>query len=76
MALLLGWLSCRAVIRMLPRWTTLNAFATVHMGERAAEMLATFGLAYLFYRFAFGGPSRRYFGMGMTVQREEAQRSA
>lgn len=75
-ALLLGGLSCRAVIVMLPRWTALNAFATIHIGERVAEILMTFGLIYLFYRFAFGVPSRRYFGMGMTGQREEAQRRA
>ncbi|MBN8421875.1 MAG: hypothetical protein J0L73_23360 [Verrucomicrobia bacterium] len=67
-----GILALIAIIitwQLFLKWLLDGAFAKVFMLDRAFEALVCCLLCYLSYRFTFGLPSRRYFG----VAREEAK---
>jgi len=44
------------------RWSSKGAFAKMFLMDRFFEALVCGLICYLFYRFTFGPPSRRYFG--------------
>ncbi len=67
-----GILALLAIIitwQLFLKWLLDGAFAKVFMLDRAFEALMCCLLCYLSYRYTFGLPSRRYFG----VAREEAK---
>jgi len=65
----LAWLSFSALRLVWWRW---NRLAGVDAGlsfDRAIGLLLSCGIVYLFYRFTFGLPSRRYFGVAREEER-------
>lgn len=61
-----GILALLAIIitwQLFLKWLFDGAFAKVFMLDRAFEALVCFLLCYLSYRYTFGLPSRRYFGL-------------
>lgn len=73
-AFVLGWMLWRAATKAFAIWSLPHASMAYPAGEREAELLLALGLAYLFYRFTFGLPSRAYHGMVRQDGIEQRQR--
>jgi len=60
---ILGFLSFQVFRVFMGQWLAPTALFWMDFGERAGEFMASFSLWDLFYRVAFGLPSRRYYGL-------------
>lgn len=62
-AIVLSLLVLKACFTTFMQWSAVGAFARPFLGQRFIEALMSSAMVYLFYRFTFGLPSRRYFGV-------------
>lgn len=62
-AIVLSLLVLKACFTTVMQWSAVGAFARPFLGQRFMEALMSYAIGYLFYRFTFGLPSRRYFGV-------------
>ncbi|WP_395746772.1 hypothetical protein [Prosthecobacter sp.] len=62
-AIALALLALKACYSSFVQWSAVGAFARPFLGQRFMEALMSYAMGYLFYRFTFGLPSRRYFGL-------------
>lgn len=63
MVIALALLVLKAFYTTFMQWSAAGAFARPFLGQRFMEVLMSYAIGYLFYRFTFGLPSRRYFGV-------------
>lgn len=65
----LALLVLKSCYSTLMHWSAVGAFADPFWAQRFLEALMSYAIGYLFYRFTFGLPSRRYFGVAREEER-------